>query len=268
MEAIMLPGVYYAKKKSGEPYYRASITFKGNHISLGSYDTETKASSAYKLAGEVLYSTPDIWNIDNYPSSCLLSFDKWVVLINLRDNGIYFKNPIYLKKSYFLYYLDKDLILKFDVDDLFYYARHKISMRGQHLYTSEYGMQINLRSRYGIKNYAVEGRDYRFINGDNTDFRYSNIEIINPYHGVSKYIKNNKTIYEAKIHLNGDYIIGRYDTEEEAAIAYNKAAQILKNKGVSKNFPENYVEGIDEITYAALYQRIRISKKILNYMSS
>jgi hypothetical protein len=129
-------------------------------------------------------------------------------------------------------------------------------------------MQINLRSRYGIKNYAVEGRDYRFINGDNTDFRYSNIEIINPYHGVSKYIKNNKTIYEAKIHLNGDYIIGRYDTEEEAAIAYNKAAQILKNKGVSKNFPENYVEGIDEITYAALYQRIRISKKILNYMSS
>ena len=30
----MLPGVYFARKKSGEPYYRASITYLGKHISL------------------------------------------------------------------------------------------------------------------------------------------------------------------------------------------------------------------------------------------
>ena len=132
------------------------------------------------------------------------------------------------------------------------------------MFTSEYGMQVNLLSRYGIKNYSVAGKDYCFVNGDYTDFRYSNIEIINPYHGVTKLLKNGIPIYQAKIHINGDYIIGRYPSETEAAIAYNKAANILKDKGLYKNFPKNYIDEIDEITYAAMYQRIRISKKIMD----
>lgn len=257
----MLPGVYQARKKNGEPYFRASITYMGKHISLGSYATEIHAHSAYLLARKVL-DNPSKYSIDNYPPSCLLSFDKWVILINVRDNKIYIKNPIYLKKHYFLYYISRDNILKFDPEDLFYYSRHKISKRGGHLFTSEYGMQINLLSRYGIKNYAVLGRDYRFVNGDVSDFRYSNIEIINRYHGVTKFIKDNKPTYQAKIHINGDYIIGRYSTEEEAAIAYNKAANILNNMGLKKNYPRNYIDGLDEITYAALYQAIRISNKL------
>lgn len=259
----MLPGVYLACKKNGEPYYRASITYLGKHISLGSYPTESFAHRAYKIAGRVLADS-NKWTIYNYPPSCLLSFHKWVVLINFRDNKIYFKNPIYIRKSFFLYYIEKDLILKFDVEDLFYYARHKIIKRGRHMFTSEYGMQVNLLSRYGIKNYSVAGKDYCFVNGDYTDFRYSNIEIINPYHGVTKLLKNGIPIYQAKIHINGDYIIGRYPSETEAAIAYNKAANILKDKGLYKNFPKNYIDEIDEITYAAMYQRIRISKKIMD----
>lgn len=110
--------------------------------------------------------------------------------------------------------------------------------------------------------YYCQGRDFRFVNGDDTDFRYSNIEIINRYNGVTKCCRKNLIIYQAKIHIKGDYIIGRYATEEEAAIAYNKAVDILKNKGLNKNYSINYIEGIDEITYASKYQRIRISKKI------
>jgi len=258
----MLPGVYCTRKKNHELYYRASITHMGKHISLGSFPSENDAHEAYLLAREVL-SDSSKWHIEDYPKNCHLSFEKWVVLINLRDNGIYFKNPIYLKKHYFLYYIDHDLVLKFDVDDLFYYARHKILKRGGRLFVSEYGMQTGLLNRYGIKNYAVSGKDFLFINGDDTDFRYSNIEIINRYHGVSKCFNKNKPLYQAKININGYYIIGRYSTEEEAAIAYNKAVNILKNKGLNKNYPQNYIEGMDEITYAATYQRIRISRKIL-----
>ncbi len=257
----MLAGVYCARKKSGELYYRASITYLNKHISLGSYSTEQHAHRAYRLAGRVL-NNPLEWTIHNYPSSCLLSFHKWVVLINARDNRIYIKNPIYIKKSFFLYYIDRNTVLKFDAEDLFYYARHKIIKRGGHLFTSEYGMQINLMSRYGIKNYAIAGRDFRFVNGDYTDFRYSNIEIINRYNGVTKYFKKGLPVYQAKIHIRGDYIIGRYATEEEAAIAYNKAANLLNDKGLNKNYSQNYIEGIDEITYASMYQRIRISKKL------
>ena len=46
----MLPGVFEAKKKSGEVYYRASITKYGKHVSLGSFPTEKKAHKAYEEA--------------------------------------------------------------------------------------------------------------------------------------------------------------------------------------------------------------------------
>ncbi len=260
----MKTGVYRSISSSGEYYYRSSITYKGKHISLGSYHISEEANQAYRLAGEVLLG-PVVWTLDNYPDSCILTFHKWVVLINYRDNGIYFKNPIYLKKNYFQYYIDPNIILKFDIEDLFYYAHHKIQRRGGHLFVADYGMQVNLQSRYGIKNYAVTGRDYVYINGDAYDYRYTNIKVINRYHGVSQIMIKGQPKYIAKIHINGDYLIGRYRTEEEAAIAYNKASLILVSKGIQKNFPQNYIEGMDEIAYAALYQRIRISNKITDF---
>lgn len=260
----MLAGVYSATMKNGIKYYRSSITYQGKHISLGSYKTEKEAHQAYLIAGDILADN-SIWNIENYPSPCILSFHKWIVLMNVRDNHIYFKNPIYLKKRYFYYYLDQTTPLKFDAEDLFYYAHHKIMKRGGHLFVSDYGMQVNILSRYGIKNYAVPGRDYLFSNGDETDFRYGNIEIINRFHGVSKVYKKGYPKYLAKIHINGDYIIGRYSTEIEAAIAYNKAAATLNRNGLQKNYPINYIDEIDEIAYASIYQKLRISKKILTY---
>jgi hypothetical protein len=263
-ERRMLPGVYRAVKKNGQEYYRASTTFHGKHISLGSYAEERAANEAYSLCVELL-SSSCAWTIDDYPPDCVLPFDKWVVLINYRDNRIYFKNPIYLKKRYFLYYIDRSTCLKFDVDDLFYYANHKIMKRGGHYFVSDYGMQVNIASRYGIKNFAVLGRDYRFINGEDKDYSYHNIEIINHYHGVTKVFRKGNPLYLAKIHINGDYVIGRYQTETEAAIAYNKAALILNNNGLSKKFPQNFIEGINEITYAAIFQKLRISKKFLVY---
>jgi hypothetical protein len=259
----MLPGVYSAVKKNGEAYYRASITYNGKHISLGSYDSEYAANKAYLLAGDVLAGR-FVRTIGGY-SPCVLPFDKWVVLINFRDNNIYFKNPIYLKKRYFLYYLDPDNCLRFDAEDLFYYAHHKIMRRGGHLFVTDYGMQVSILSRYGVKNYAVPGRDYFFVNGDDHDFGYNNIEIVNRYHGVVKVLRKGRFCYLAKIHINGDYLIGRYQTETEAAIAFNKAALVLRNHGLDKNYPQNFIDGMDEIAYASLFQKIRISKRLLAY---
>jgi hypothetical protein len=260
----MLPGVYFAKKKNGTTYYRASITYRGKHISLGSYSDEADAGKAYQLGTDILTATSS-YSLPDYPKDCVLPYDKWIILINFRDNNIYFKNPIYIKKRYFLYYMDQSTVYKFDVDDLFFYANHKIIKRGGHLFVSYYGMQVNILSRYGIKNYGVAGRDYIFVNGDNHDFSYHNIEVINHYHGVTKIVSLGEPIYLAKIHINGDYLIGKYASEEEAAIAYNKAALILKNHGNNKNYPQNFIEGMDEITYASTFQRLRISKKLVAY---
>lgn len=260
------PGVIKAVKKNGDIYYRASFTYQNKHISLGSYQTEPAAAKAYETALAIVRDGN--YDMDSYQKEYCISFDKWVILINLRDNGIYFRNPIYLKQRYFIYYINRKLLFKFDVDDLFYYAHHKIMKRGGHLFVSDYGMQVNILSRYGIKNYAIAGRDYRFVNGDNTDYRYGNIEIINSYHGVTKSYQKGLPIYKAVIHINGNFIIGRYHSEVMAAIAYNKAARILRDQGITKDFPENYIPDIDEIAYAKLYNSVRISKKIREYRDS
>ena len=179
----MQTGVYSAQKKDGTIYYRANITYQAKHISLGSFSSEDDAHSAYSEACSLLENeTATLMNI--HDQIHFLSFDKAVCLLNFRDNHLYFHNPIYLRKGYFSYFLSNDMELKFDIDDLFYYAGHRIQKRQGHLFVSDYGMQYSILSRYGIKPYAVAGRDYLFFNGDTHDFRYSNILNINRYHGV------------------------------------------------------------------------------------
>lgn len=259
-----LKGVYLSNKLDGSIYYRASFTFKNKHISLGSYNNAIDANSAYNEALTIAHS-PDFKITDFEKNKFKLPYDKYISIINYRDNNIYIKNPIYIKPKYFEYYLDSKIILKFDVDDLFYYSNHKIMKRNNHLFVSDYGMQVTILSRYGIKNYSIADRDYLFINGDNTDLRYSNIKIINRYVGVSKEIKDGREIFIAKIHINGDYIIGKYNHEYAAAIAYNKAIDILSKNGFNKNFMRNYIEDISSIEYASHYNAVRISKKIRNF---
>lgn len=254
------PGVYRTNRKDNSIYYRASFTFRNKHISLGGYDTEDEAHKAYCEACSI---SSGRCTVTDYSALCnVLPFNKFVSIINFRDNGIYFATPIMLKHKYFEYYFDVHHSLKFDADDLFYYSTHTISRRGGYLYVADYGMQTNILSRYGIRNHSVEGRDYVFANGDNTDFRYGNICIINRYYGVTRHVKNGRECYRARIHVNSYYIIGTYATENEAAIAYNKAIDILKKKGCKKSFPENYPESLSPIDYASIYSSLKISARI------
>ena len=95
----MLAGVYIAYKKDKTLYYRSSITYKNKHISLGSFAEELTAHNAYLEATNIL--SDNTINIEQYNKKKLLSFDKWVSLINFRDNGIYFKNPIQYNFSFY-----------------------------------------------------------------------------------------------------------------------------------------------------------------------
>lgn len=256
----MLPGVYTNKKKDGTLYYRSSITFQGRHISLGSYSSEADAAKSYQLADSLLHD-PSI-SLSDYKKESILPFPKWVILSNFRDNGIYVRTPVYLYRRFFYYYFNCDDFLIFDIDDLFYYSTRTITRRGGHLFVADYGMQVNILSRYGIKNHAVIGRDYRFINGNKTDFRYDNIEIINRYYGVSKKEKKGKICYETRININGSRIVGRYKSETEAAVAYNKAVTILLKKGYHKNYPVNYIEELTKKEYRDLFQNVTVSPRI------
>jgi hypothetical protein len=258
----MLKGVYLAKKKDGTAYYRSSFTYKNKHISLGSFDNEKDANKAYDEAQYV--SLKNSITINMYNENWVLPFEKMVIIINLRDNGIYFGTPIYVRSKFFYYYFSLDYVLKFDIDELFYYSSHKIMKRDGHLFVADYGMQVNILSRYGIRNYAVSGKDYIFLNGDDTDFRHENLQLVNNYFGVEKVIFRGKERYRARINIPGYYTIGHYHTEIDAAIAYNKAIDILKNNGINKNYTPNYIEGITASAYAETYSKLKISEKIIN----
>lgn len=259
----MLKGVYPAVRKDNTTYYRASITYRRKHISLGSFDTMKKANEAYLEASRILDSSS--LAIHNYTEKSPLSFEKWVILMNFRDNGIYFGTPIYARPKFFYYYLSPTHVLKFDIDDLFYYSSHKIMKRNGHLFVADYGMQVNVLNRHGIRSYSVPGKDFVFQNGDETDFRSENLKIINRYLGVSKITAKGKTKYKARINLPGYFVIGTYDTEDEAAIAYNKAIDILKRNGVTRNYTPNYLEGLSPSIYADIYARLKISEKLMDY---
>lgn len=258
-------GLYLTQKKDGTPYYRVSVTYKRKHISLGSFEKKEAALFAYQEAKEILSNT------SHTPSSYspkYLNFEKCITLMNFRDHDIYIKTPIYIHAKFFQYYYNRDTIFTFDIDDLFYYANHKIMKRGRHLFVAEYGMQINILNRYGIRNYAVENRDFYFANHDSYDFRYSNVICINPYIGVlAQKSETGNCTYYVKIHINGDYHVGTYKDLTEAAVAYNKAVDVVKKQGINKNYDFNYIDGLSPIQYAQIYSNCAISEKLYHLKS-
>lgn len=253
-------GVYITKKKDGSISYRVSITYKRKHISLGSYSDYEYACRVYKDAKSLIEDNSI--SLESYNHKFAISHDKFIAILNFRDNGIYLATPIYIRKQYFEYYLSEHRILKFDRDDLFFYAAHKIQQKGGYLFVSDYGSQYKILSRYGIKPFAVYERDFVMINGDRDDYRYSNIRILNAYIGVLRSEETSTPLYTTTIHIHGNYIVGRYGSEIEAAIAYNKAVDTLHAHGLKKAYIKNYITGITKDEYKNIYESISISQKI------
>ena len=71
-------GVYSAVKKDGTPYSRASITYRGKHISLGSYAAPEDAHRAYLEAATLTRRERPL--SDYQKETHALSFEKWVCL--------------------------------------------------------------------------------------------------------------------------------------------------------------------------------------------
>ena len=58
---------------------------------------------------------------------------------------------------------------------------------------------------------------------------------------------------------------GIYEDMTEAAIAYNKAVDVLHRNGLQKNFTMNYIDTVSPSQYAEIYSHLKISPKILAY---
>ena len=263
----LLKGVYKRVDSKGRDRFVASFTYRSKHISLGSFEKMETANSAYNEALE-LVSDKSQKSLDDYESAMSLNFEKWITIINFRDNGLYIKNPIYLRRKFFEYYLSPTEVMKFSAEDLFYYSNHKIIRRGRHFFVADYGMQANILHRYGIRSFAVAGKDYIFLNGDNLDFRYENLKIINRYTGVRLEKQFPKPSYVVKIHIKGSVIVGRYTDEVTAAIAYNKAVRLLMDGGFKRKYELNYIDTLNKTEYENRLNEVKLSKRFLRLISS
>lgn len=260
--------------KDGTEYYRVSLTCQNKHISLGSFDDYKTAAAVYSEANAIVRDEKSSHfvnaaeKITSY-SSCTsaLAFEKFMILLNLRDNNIYIKTPVYLCDKYFLYFFSPEIVLTFDIEDLFYYSGHKIMSRGGYFFVNDFGMQTSILARFGIRSHSVKGKDYLFRNGDEHDFRYSNVAVVNRYNGVEQIEKNGRILYRTRIHINGNYTIGTYTSENEAAIAYNRAIDLLAEQLPDfKNYTRNYIEGLSHIEYASIYNTVKISRRFRHYI--
>ncbi len=254
-EVNPLKYIYTLNKKNGTEY-RLYYKYKNKRIYLGSYKTYEFADRAFLEAQQLIMTKVSVDSFSDLNLS--LPFHKAVSLINFRDNGVYFKNPIYICGDYFKYYYSKEIVFLFDNKDLFFFSTNKIAVRGNYIYTQDGITQKNILHRFDIPSYSVCGKDYRFKNDNPYDFRKDNLEIINRYIGVTYAIKNGQPVYVAKIFVNRPVVVGHYHSEVEAAVAYNKAADLLSAKSKTE-YERNEIPYLTKAEYNALYESITVS---------
>lgn len=249
----------YPSVLNGKTQYKIYFVYESNKIYLGTYPSMETAEKALAEA-EFLMKQPQ--GPPEFEFAPTLNYKKIVSLCNLRDHKKYMKNSIYLYATYFHYYLSKNCILVFDSKDLLYFSTYKIYKRGNYLYTQDSISQQNMLLRFGIPNHSVLHKDYFFKNGNPYDFRAENLVVINSYKGVRQKVRNDKTIYIAYIYLKSNLIIGHYDSEIEAAIAYNKAIDVLHQQKRLHDYTYNIIPYLTNVEYQAIYDHIILTPRL------
>ena len=81
-----IQGIYTTTLKNGDASYRVSTTHKSKHISLGSFSDINAAQKVYHEARLILSDLTI--SIDSYNDSFSIGHDKFIILLNFRDNNI------------------------------------------------------------------------------------------------------------------------------------------------------------------------------------
>ena len=77
--------------------------------------------------------------------------------------------------------------------------------------------------------------------------------------------KNGRILYKAVIHVRSNYVIGYFETDIEAAIAYNKAVDCLNMQKIRRRYETNYIDTLSASAYADIYSGITLPDTILNF---
>ncbi|MGL4738283.1 MAG: hypothetical protein ACRCW2_12610 [Cellulosilyticaceae bacterium] len=248
----------YPITKHNRTQYTVYYLYKSKKIYIGIFVSELQAQKAYDYCHHILDHTLTLE--DFIPG--IIDFKKWISLINLRDHGVWINQPIYLYETFFKYFLEEKIVLTFDLKDLFFFSTSKISKRGNYLFTTNRHSQSSILTRFGLPPKSTYGKDYEFANGDRYDFRRTNLIIHTHYQGVSCKRSTNKCLYTTRIYHHKPIVVGHYESEVTAAIAYNKAIDTLMTMGVSREYTPNTIPYLTHSEYQAIYEGIRLTPRL------
>lgn len=248
----------YPLDKSGTTFYRVYYFYKSKKIYVGLYETVEKAQKAYDYVDFILKH--DVF-VSDYEDG-LISFSKFIVFINFRNSGMYISTPIFIYDNYFNYYVSKELFIILDLRDLLFFSTYKIFKRGNYLYTTIGYRQESILNRFGILPNSVLGKDYYFKNDNRYDLRRDNLVVVTHYTGVHLETKFNKPTYVTRIFTDRYIVVGHYESELLAAIAYNKALNLSISLGFNQHATSNNIPYLTKSEYQALYDRLTISPRI------
>lgn len=254
-KAVNLMSYIYPESDSRGTRYKVYFLYQSKKIYLGLFPTFAAAESCLKEALDVTENNQDVYHY----TYTYLDYKKFISLCNFRDHNVYIKNPIYINAGCFKYFLSEKMILMFDMKDLLFFSANKIYKRGNYIYTQDSITQQSILSRFGIPAHSILGIDYQFKNKNCCDFRRENLEIINHYKGVSYEKKNGRWVYAATIFINQNIVIGHYETQTEAAAAYNKAVDLLEKTDLAKDYIKNEFPFLTLAEYRQLYDKLTVS---------
>ena len=252
--------IYPAKSNQ----YRAYYLYKSKKIYIGLYNNYEEALLSYNFIDELFRSS---LSIDAFKETLPISFEKFIRCLNFRDSNIYIKTPIYIYKDHFKYYFSPDFYLIFDLRDLVYFSTNKIHKRGEYLYTYIGDHQESILKHFGFTKKMTYQTDYQFVNGNRYDFRRTNMKVTNHYTGVFYEMKYNKPTFVTRIFTDKYLVVGHYETEIQAAIAYNKAIDLLSNKPFAHKYHKNTIPFLTHLEYEQIYENIPISKRLVHSSS-
>ncbi len=247
----------YKKQSQHGLKYRVYYTYASKKIYIGLYETLMLAEQVLAYVTHLMH-TP--FTVDAFDCT-LLSFPKFIELLNFKDHNIYFSAPIYLTQDAFKYYITPDTVLTFDMKDLFFFSNYRIHQRGNYFFINIGPQQENILHRFGILNYATYGIDYTTLNGDPLDLRRSNLQLLSHYRGVQYAPKHSKPCYVARVRHKQSIVVGHYEREVEAAVAYNKAMDYLVSVTPHLTYEPNEFPFLTRSEYQVLYDKVTISKR-------
>ncbi len=209
-------------KRTGYDNYIVSIIKDGNYYNLGLYYNEDIAGLAYNIKARELFGEFAKLNDIDIDDE---TYEKYKIIIYNEWNKE--------KKEY------KGVYLR----DNKYEAR--ITKDGKLYVIGRYDTDIIAAIAYNLKIIEMDGKKHNLNNIDLDNDTYEKYKKIiidkwnnkkKLYNGVTirKELKTNK--YRARIRINNKLILlGQYDTEVKAAIAYNIKAQELLGKSAKLN---------------------------------